>query len=85
MCEDLLEPLRYMFTSYGLGNFVFVLGTGSTRHDFLGLGRFWFGFSSRKTPIIVAAHSNIGNVGSNLTRGMDVCVGLFCLCCPVYR
>jgi hypothetical protein len=29
--------------------------------------------------------SNTEGVGSNPTRGMDVCVCLFCLCCPVYR
>jgi hypothetical protein len=32
----------------------------------------------------VFARSNTGVVGSNPTRGMDVCVSLFCLCCPVY-
>jgi hypothetical protein len=34
---------------------------------------------------IVFARSNTGIVGSNLTWGMDVCVRLFCLCCPVCR
>jgi hypothetical protein len=33
----------------------------------------------------VFAYSNTGVVGSNHTRGMDVTLGLFCLCCPVCR
>jgi hypothetical protein len=45
-------------------------------------------------PITVAARSkawnvfdrsNDRNVGSNLTQGMDFCLGLFCLYCPVYE
>jgi hypothetical protein len=28
----------------------------------------------------VFSRSNIGIVGSNPTQGMDVCVGLFCVC-----
>jgi hypothetical protein len=45
----------------------------------------------RLSPITVAtrtkawtvfARSNIGVVGSNSTQGMDVCLRLFCLCCP---
>jgi hypothetical protein len=32
------------------------------------------------SPIIAAAHSLAGVIGSNLTRGVDVCV-----CCPVCR
>jgi hypothetical protein len=31
------------------------------------------------------AHSNAGIVASNPTQFMDVCVRLFCLCCPVCR
>jgi hypothetical protein len=33
----------------------------------------------------VFTHSNTGILGSNPTRGMDVYVRLFCLCCPVCR
>jgi hypothetical protein len=55
---------------------------------------FFFYFYTAITPIRVAARSkagtvftrpNTGVVGSNLTRGMDVCVHLFCLCCCVCR
>jgi hypothetical protein len=44
------------------------------------------------TPVTVAARSKAWNVftrlitgvvSSNPTRGMDVCMRLFCLCCPV--
>jgi hypothetical protein len=44
--------------------------------------------------ITVAAHSkartvfaclNAAIAGSNLTQAMDVCIHLFCLCCPVCR
>jgi hypothetical protein len=47
----------------------------------------------KRQPITVAARSNAwtvfarskaGIAGSNSTRGMDVCVLLFCLRCPVY-
>jgi hypothetical protein len=31
----------------------------------------------------VFARFNIGIVGSNPAGGMDVCLRLFCLCCPV--
>jgi hypothetical protein len=37
------------------------------------------GYYKDKLPITVA-RSNTGVVGSNPTRGMDVCVRLFCLC-----
>jgi hypothetical protein len=33
---------------------------------------------------IVFARSNTGVVGSNLTRGIDICVGLFCVCVVMY-
>jgi hypothetical protein len=33
----------------------------------------------------VFAGSNTGIVGSNLTRGMDVCPFILFLCCSVYR
>jgi hypothetical protein len=36
--------------------------------------------SSGKFVPIIVARSNAGIVGSNHTRGMDVCVRLFCAC-----
>jgi hypothetical protein len=38
-----------------------------------------------ETPRTVFARSNIETVGLNLTGGMDVCVRLFRLSCPVCR
>jgi hypothetical protein len=29
---------------------------------------------------VQGTRSNVGIVGSNLTQGMDICVGLFCVC-----
>jgi hypothetical protein len=34
---------------------------------------------------IVLAPSNVGVLGSNPIQGMDVCVGLFCVCVVLYR
>jgi hypothetical protein len=39
--------------------------------------------AARSKAWTVFARSNTGIVGSNPTRGMDVCVCLFCLFCPV--
>jgi hypothetical protein len=41
--------------------------------------------AARSKAWTVFARSNIDIVGSNPTGGMDVCVRLFCLCCPVWR
>jgi hypothetical protein len=41
--------------------------------------------AERSKARTVFARSNTGIVGSNPTRGMDVCVRLFCLCCSVCR
>jgi hypothetical protein len=38
---------------------------------------------ARSKAWTVFARLNTGIMGSNLTRGMDDCVRLFCLCCPV--
>jgi hypothetical protein len=39
--------------------------------------------AARSKAWIISARSNTGIVGSNLTRGMNVCVGLFCIGCSV--
>jgi hypothetical protein len=41
--------------------------------------------AARSKPWTAFGHSNAGIVCSNPTRGMDVCVRLFCVCCPVCR
>jgi hypothetical protein len=39
--------------------------------------------TARSKAWTVIARSNAGIMDSNPIRGMDVCVRLFCLCCPV--
>jgi hypothetical protein len=39
--------------------------------------------AARSKACNVFARLNTGIVGSNPARGMDVCLRLFCLCCPV--
>jgi hypothetical protein len=41
------------------------------------------GVAARSEAWNVFARLNTGIVGSNPARGMDICMRLFCLCCPV--
>jgi hypothetical protein len=41
--------------------------------------------AERSEERTVFGRSNTGIVGSNPTRGMDVCPRFSVLCCPVYR
>jgi hypothetical protein len=47
----------------------------------------WLGifFGKASNAVAVTARSITGIVGSNPTRGISVCVRLFCLCCSVCR
>jgi hypothetical protein len=40
--------------------------------------------AARSKAWTVFARSNTGIVGSKLTRGMDICVRLFCVCVVLY-